>query len=358
VTALTATNSSPLPLRNLTVVELHAIGPVPFAGQILRSLGAKVFRVSPPNDPGLGVPSKRKFDLLNAGKTALLLDLKTSADMDQLHAHLAKADVLLEGFRPGVLERLGLAPASLATQHPKLVVGRLSGWGEAGPLSARAGHDINYLAMTGVLHAIGSREQPIAPLNLVADFGGGAMHLLVGILAKLVERSLDPQGKGGCVTTSITAGTIGLTPMFYGMLASGAWNLLRHNNILDGGTPFYTTYPCADGKHVAVGALEPKFFTELLAVTGLEAAIPRETQYKAEGWPAMHAAFSACFASKTRDEWGVLAQDRDACLSPVLDFLEASQHPQLQANQWFPSQDSVTNGTEELIAPRNILQFQ
>ncbi len=353
-----ATSAELLPLRNLTVVELHAIGPVPFAGQILRSLGAKVIRVSPPNDPGLGVPSKRKYDLLNADKTALLLDLKNSADMEQLHTLLAKTDVMLEGFRPGVLERLGLAPSALAERHPKIVIGRLSGWGVAGPMSARAGHDINYLAMTGVLHAIGSREQPVAPLNLVADFGGGAMHLLVGVLAKLVERSLDPTGKGGCVTTSITAGTIGLTPMFYGMLASGAWNVVRHNNILDGGTPFYTVYPCADGKHVAVGALEPKFFAELLAVTGLEGTIARENQYKADGWPAMRATLAACFASKTRDEWAALSIDRDACLTPVLDFLEASQHPQLQANQWFPSNADVAQGKAELIAPRNILQFQ
>ena len=211
-----------LPLAGLRVVELHAIGPVPFAGMVLRQLGADVTRVSPPQDPGLGIGIPDRFDLLNRHKAAVALDLKNPAGRDALASLLEPADVLLEGFRPGVLERLGLAPQALLKAHPRLVIGRLSGWGDRGPLAARAGHDINYLALTGVLAAIGNPGQPMPPLNLVADFGGGAMHLLVGVLARLVRRGLDGNdGRGGIVTTSIAAGTVGLTPMFYGMLGSG-----------------------------------------------------------------------------------------------------------------------------------------
>jgi alpha-methylacyl-CoA racemase len=335
-----------LPLIGLRVVELHAIGPVPFAAQLLRSLGAKVTRVSPLNDPGLGVPMPAKFDLLNAGKEIALLDLKAPLGRAQLFDLLGSTDVLLEGFRPGVLERLGLAPNTLLDKYPKLVIGRLSGWGSQGPLAARAGHDINYLALTGVLHAIGGKQQPVPPLNLVADFGGGAMHLLVGVLAKLVQRSLT--GRGGAVETSITAGTIGLTPMFYGMLADGRWNLERENNLLDGGLPCYRVYACADGKHVAVGALEPKFFAQLLSLTETNSLIRAEDQYKSASWPAIAAVLTQRFATKSRDQWAALADQLDACVSPVLDFVEASTHPQALANHWF-SHDAQVVGPQHMI---------
>jgi alpha-methylacyl-CoA racemase len=180
-----------LPLRELRVIELHAIGPVPFAGQLLRALGATLTRVSPPGDPGLGLAMQAEHDLLNAGKSTVVLDLKQAEGLEALHALLAGSDVLLEGFRPGVLERLGLGPAALLARHPRLVIGRLSGWGSRGALAPRAGHDINYLAMAGVLEAIGPADAPVAPLNLVADFGGGAMHLLAGVLARLVRRGLS-----------------------------------------------------------------------------------------------------------------------------------------------------------------------
>lgn len=322
--------TAPLPLSGLKVVELHAIGPVPFAGQLLRSLGATVLRVSPPSDPGLGIGVKPECDLLNLGKDALSVDLKQPDGLAALRRELANADVLLEGFRPGVLERLGLAPAALLDAHPRLVVGRLSGWGRDGELSARAGHDINYLALSGVLSAIGTREAPVPPLNLVADFGGGAMHLVVGVLARLVQRSITQ--RGGVVETSILAGTVGLTPMVYGLMAGGLWNLERANNILDGALPFYRVYRCADGRFVAAGALEPKFYAQLLAVTGLEGEIDPRDQYRPSSWPATIERFAARFATRSRDDWAQAAAAYDACLSPVLDFTEAARHPHNLAN--------------------------
>ncbi|MBW7923391.1 MAG: CoA transferase [Burkholderiaceae bacterium] len=323
-------SASKLPLAGLRVVELHAIGPVPFAGQLLRSLGARIVRVSPPTDPGLGVRVPPQYDLLNIGKEERLLDLKDGAGIDALHVELADADVLLEGFRPGVLERLRLAPSALLDAHPRLVVGRLSGWGSRGRLAARAGHDINYLARAGVLAAIGPREQPVIPLNLVADFGGGAMHLLVGVLAKLVQRSITQ--RGGVAETSILAGTVGLTPMFYGLLAGSVWNLQRAHNLLDGAMPFYRIYRCADDRFVAVGPLEPKFYRELLDVTGLLGEIDPKDQYRPQTWPATTAKFEQRFATRTRDEWARIADDRDACLAPVLDFAEAARDEHNLAN--------------------------
>ena len=322
-----------LPLTGLRVVELHAIGPVPFAGMLLRQLGAEVIRISPPQDPGLGIGLPAQFDLLNRHKTAVALDLKNPSGRAALERHLQTADVLLEGFRPGVLERLALAPTALLEAYPRLVVGRLSGWGDRGPLAPRAGHDINYLALTGVLAAVGKPDQPVPPLNLVADFGGGAMHLLIGVLARLVRRGLD--GRGGVVTTSIAAGTVGLTPMFYGLLAAARWRLQRESNLLDGGAPFYRTYACAGGGFVAVGALEPKFYRELLAVTGLDGKLDPAEQYREESWPTMAAALGDCFGRRSRDAWAAAAAGSDCCLSPVLDFAEAAEHPHLLANGWF-----------------------
>jgi alpha-methylacyl-CoA racemase len=323
----------PRPLSGLGVVELHAIGPVPFAGQLLAELGATVTRVSPPSDPGLGIGMAPEYDLLNRSKVRRAIDLKQRAGLDELGALLRESDVLLEGFRPGVIERLGLAPEALLAEHPRLVIGRLSGWGAQGALAQRAGHDINYLAMAGVLAAIGTAQSPVPPLNLVADFGGGAMHLLVGVLAQLVRRSID--GRGGVVETSILAGTVGLTPMVYGMLAAGAWQLQRESNLLDGAPPFYRVYPTADGRFVAVGALEPKFYAQLIAIAGLEGEVDAARQYDRSTWPETARRFGARFAMRPRDEWARAAEASDACLSPVLDFAEAASHPHNLANRLY-----------------------
>lgn len=321
------------PLSGLKVVELHSVGPIPFAGHMLRTLGANVIRVSPPTDRKLGIGLPIQYDLLNKDKEKRLLDLKTEAGLESLHQELVDADVMLEGFRPGVLERLKLAPTLLRQAYPKLVIGRLTGWGNRGELAERAGHDINYLARSGVLSAIGTDREPVVPLNLIGDFGGGAMHLLVGVLAKLVQRSIHQDG--GLVETSILAGTIGLTPTFYSLLASGVWNLERANNLLDGALPFYRVYRCADSKFIAVGAIEEKFYKELLDVTGLTDQINPKDQYLASSWPATTQVFEQRFIERTRDEWAQITDSRDACISPVLDFLEAACDPHNLANELF-----------------------
>jgi len=326
-------STSPLPLAGLTVVELHAIGPVPFAGLQLRQLGATVTRVCPPIDRGIGLSVQAEFDLLNAGKTVRSIDLKSADGMAEMQGLLSESDVLLEGFRPGVLERLELGPDVLATQHPLIVLGRLSGYGSDGPLASRAGHDINYLAMSGVLHAIGNEESPAIPLNLIGDFGGGAMHLLLGVLAKLVQRGIT--GRGGVAETSILAGTIGLTPMIYAQLGSERWNLQRQNNWLDGGVPFYRVYKTQDEKFVAVGALEKKFFVELLKLTETDATIDADRQYDPDTWKNMILQFAAVFRQRKRDEWAQAAIHFDCCVSPVLDFTEACYTEHNCANEWY-----------------------
>jgi alpha-methylacyl-CoA racemase len=336
------------PLSGLKVIELHAIGPVPFAGLVLQNLGASIIRVLPPNDPGLGLAIDPRFDALNHGKSVSKLDLKKPGDLAQLMDLIAQSDVLLEGFRPGVLERLGLSPDILLKRFPKLIIGRLSGWGNQGELSERAGHDINYLAVSGLLHSIGRRDQPHPPLNVVADFGGGAMHLVVGVLALLARRGITQEG--GVAQTSILAGTIGLTPMFYGLLAGGMWNLKRENNLLDGMLPFYRVYRTKDEKFVAIGALENKFYKALLTLTRLDATVAAKDQFTGSTWPQTIELFTEVFASKTRDEWADLAKTSDACLSPVLTFDEATSHRHNAQNQWH-----VDGGNG--VSIQNIIQF-
>jgi alpha-methylacyl-CoA racemase len=318
------------PLAGLKVVELHAIGPVPFAGQLLRSLGADVARVSPPTDRGVGIGMDPMHDLSNLGKRPVALDLKSADGLAQARALIGGADVLLEGFRPGVLERLGLAPAELLAANPRLVVGRLSGWGSRGPLADRAGHDINYLGLAGLLNGIGTREAPVPPLNVVGDYGGGAMLLTVGVLAALVRRGVD--GRGGVVASSILAGSVTLSPIFYGMLAAGLWKIGRAANVLDGGAPYYRVYRTADDRFVAVGAIEPRFYAELLEVTGLAGRLDPRRQNDRATWDETARVFAERFAQRTRDDWARVAEGTDACLTPVLDFLEAAAHPHNLAN--------------------------
>lgn len=318
------------PLAGLKVVELHAIGPVPFAGQLLRSLGADVARVSPPTDRGVGIGMDPMYDLSNLGKRPVALDLKSADGLAQARALIGGADVLLEGFRPGVLERLGLAPADLLAANPRLVVGRLSGWGSRGPLADRAGHDINYLGLAGLLNGIGTREAPVPPLNVVGDYGGGAMLLAVGVLAALVRRGVD--GRGGVVASSILAGSVTLSPIFYGMLAAGLWKIGRAANVLDGGAPYYRVYRTADDRFVAVGAIEPRFYAELLEVTGLAGRLDPRRQNDRATWDETARVFAERFAQRTRDDWARVAEGTDACLTPVLDFLEAAAHPHNLAN--------------------------
>lgn len=322
------------PLRGLSVIELEAIGPVPFAGLQLMRFGATVVRVVSPASRALALLQHEEHDLLNRGKAVLHIDLKSDAGRADLQARLTTTDVLLEGFRPGVLERLGLAPLGLRHRHPGLVIARLSGFGRQGPLRARAGHDINFLALSGALAAIGQPDRPSIPLNLVADFGGGAMHLVAGVLAALVRRGID--GSGSVVDTSILGGTLSLTTMQHALLADvdSRAPLTRESSLLDGGCPFYAVYATADDRFVAVGALEARFFAELLTLTGLSGRIDTDRQYDRSCWPDMQVIFTETFIQRDRDAWAADAAEVDCCVSPVLDFHEAMSFEQSVANGW------------------------
>jgi alpha-methylacyl-CoA racemase len=314
-------------LAGLRIVELGGLGPGPHAAMLLAGLGADVVRVDregsvPPDGP-----------VMLRGRRFVAADLKSDSDRAAVLELVAAADVLIEGFRPGVTERLGLGPADCLARNPRLVYARMTGWGQDGPLAQRAGHDINYISITGALHAIGS-----VPLNLVGDYGGGSLYLVVGILAALLER--QHSGQGQVVDAAIVDGTASLTQLMWSLMSTGQWHDQPAANLLDGGAPFYDTYACADAKHVAVGALEPQFYAELLAGLNLtDAELP--DQYDAPRWPRLRAILSAAFKQKTRDEWSQLFADTDACVTPVLSFAEAINHPHIAARQSLLRYDGV-----------------
>jgi alpha-methylacyl-CoA racemase len=314
------------PLRGIRVLELGGIGPGPFCGMLLADLGADVVRIERPGAPPPGVA------LLHRGKRSVAADLKDPGDADRIRALAGRADVLIEGFRPGVADRLGLGPADCHRINPRLVYGRMTGWGQDGPLADRAGHDVTYLAVTGVLHAIGpAGGPPRIPLNLLGDFAGGAMYLAVGILAAL--RHATETGHGQVVDASIVDGVAHLSTMVHGLLATGRWRDERGVNLLDGGAPFYDVYATSDGRHVAVGPLEPQFFAELLSRLGLPELHQND--------PELRTRLAATFATRTRDEWATLFADSDACVAPVLSLTEAPDHPHLAARQTFQTSHGV-----------------
>lgn len=311
------------PLSGVRVVEFDTIGPVPLAAMILADMGTDVVRViRPPHrhaawDDVAGA-------VLHRGRLHLQLDLKDPAHREQALTLVAGADALIEGFRPGVMERLGLGPEPCLEANPGLVYARMTGWGQSGPLAPRAGHDINYIAVTGALHAMGAPgEPPPVPLNLVGDYGGGTMFALVGMLAALLHARAT--GEGQIVDVAMTDGVAVLTSLYHGFRASGGWRDERGTNLLDGSVPFYRCYACADGGFVAVGALEPQFFALLLA--GLQIAPGSWVQNDRRCWPRMAAAFAEIFASRPRDHWAVVFGPVDACVTPVLSFAEARAHP-------------------------------
>jgi alpha-methylacyl-CoA racemase len=324
------------PLTGLRVVELAGLGPAPYACMLLAELGADVVRVDRPGGGGLIVdPSK---DALNRSRLSVAVDLKSPGGRDVLLRLLDSADVLVEGLRPGVLERLGVGPDEVLARNPRLVYARMTGWGQDGPLAQRAGHDINYLGLTGALHAIGTTDKPIPPLNVGADFGGGSMFLLVGILAALFERASS--GRGQVVDAAMVDGASSLVTMIYGMLGAGLWQDRRAANLLDGGAPFYDTYACADGRHVAVGALEPQFYAAFVEGLGLPDPLPG-AQYDVAHWPEHRRRFAAAFASRPRDEWAAEFAGTDACVTPVLGLHEAPAHPHLAARGTFVERDGT-----------------
>lgn len=318
----------PGPLDELRVLELGGMGPVPHAAMVLADLGADVVRIERPA-PSLipGIPHGAQ-DVVLRGRRLVTADLRDPGDHEQVLRLIRDADVVLEGFRPGAAERLNLGPRECLELNPRLIYGRMTGWGQDGELSARAGHDINYLALTGVLGALGrAGELPSPPMGLVADGGGGSMLLLVGVLAALWER--ERSGVGDVIDAAMIDGVSLLSQMIWSFKASGEWIDRRGSNLTDSGAPFYDTYETADGGLVAVGALEPDFYCALLEGLGLgEAGLP--AQYDRDGWPVLRERFGHSFRQKTRDEWAEVFRHVDACVSPVLSFDEASEHPHLK----------------------------
>jgi len=313
------------PLAGLKILEFEAIGPGPFCGMMLADMGADVLLIDRPEDPRLGLGRDRWSDVMLRGRRSVTLDLKSKSGVEAACELAGKADAIIEGFRPGVMERLGLGPELLLQRNPKLVYGRMTGWGQDGPLNARAGHDINYIALSGVLHAIGrAGGAPVPPLNLIGDFGGGGMLLAFGITCALLEAQRS--GRGQVVDAAMVDGASLLATMFSGMLAAKSWGETRGENLLDTGAPWYDVYETKDGKYVAVGAIEPKFYEELLLRLRLEANdLPKQMDRK--GWPALRKAFSGKFKERTREEWCVVFDGSDACFAPVLTFSEARAHP-------------------------------
>jgi len=331
------------PLSGVRVVEMVGIGPCPFAAMMLADMGAEVIRIDRKAAPGADNPYPMlgtRHDVMARGRRSLALDLKQPAGRLAALRLVERADVLLEGFRPGVMERLGLGPDVCLERNPKLVYGRVTGWGQDGPLAQAAGHDINYVALSGMLHAMGrAGEAPAPPLNLVGDFGGGGMMLAFGVLcAVLAARS---SGQGQVVDAAMLDGAALLGAMMYGLRSHGAWSDERAANLLDGGAPFYDTYACSDGKFISVGAIEPQFFARLLALTGTVDEGFAQRWDKAQ-WPHQKARLAALFASRTREEWCRLLEGTDVCFAPVLDMAEAPRHPHNAARSTFVEIDGVT----------------
>lgn len=327
------------PLSGLRVLEMTGLGPCPFAGMLLADMGADVVRVDRPASASqpLGLPPDR--DVISRGKRSVVIDLKHPQGVQAVLDLCRSADVLIEGFRPGVMERLGLGPEPVMAQNPALIYGRLTGWGQTGPLAQRAGHDINYLAIAGTLHAIGARDQPpTVPLNLVADYAGGSMFLVTGVLAALYEARRS--GRGQVVDAAMVDGVALLSAMFHGLMAVGAWKDQRQSNLLDGGCYFYRAYQTRDDKSLAIGPLEAKFFEELLAKLGPKAA--ELTQGERARWAESEAKLAALIKEKTRDEWAALFASSDACVAPVLSLREAQEHPYNRARDVFQTQFGIT----------------
>jgi alpha-methylacyl-CoA racemase len=325
------------PLDGLRVVEMAGLGPVPHAAMQLADLGADVIRVDRPG--GASSPLAGAVDHVLRGRTTVVADLKDPDGVRGAAALADRADVLLEGFRPGVMERLGLGPQACAGRNPRLVYGRMTGWGREGPLAQSAGHDLNYLALSGVLHAIGPADAPPpVPLTLLGDYAGGSMFLVSGVLAALYERQRS--GRGQVVDVAMVDGIGLLSQKIWAMRGAGTWSEQRHANLLDGGAPFYDTYTCADGRYLAVAAIERKFYAELLAGLGLADAGLGD-QYDRAAWPAIRAALTGRIADKTRDEWTAVFADTDACATPVLTLTEALSHPHATARDAYIELDGV-----------------
>ncbi|HYS15206.1 MAG TPA: CaiB/BaiF CoA-transferase family protein [Burkholderiaceae bacterium] len=312
------------PLAGLRIVELASIGPGPMCAMLLADLGADVVRVDRIEPSGLGVGMTTAFDVCARNRRSIALDLKRAESLGVVLRLVERADVLIEGFRPGVAERLGLGPDVCLARNVRLVYGRMTGFGQDGPLASAAGHDLNYIALTGALHAIGPKNgAPLPPLNLIGDYGGGALYLALGILSALFERSRS--GKGQVVDAAMVDGAASLMSIFYGLVAAGTWTTERGRNLLDGGAPFYSVYETGDGLYVSIAALENKFFAELARLIGLDTRFVQR-QMDRSLWPELRAQMSEIFKRRTRAQWCELLEGTDACFAPVLSMTEAPGH--------------------------------
>jgi len=321
------------PLDGIRILEIAGIGPGPFCAMMLADMGAEVLRIDRAQNVRDFDPERPSLDLLNRGRRSAAFDLKHPDGIEAVLRLVGKADALLEGFRPGVMERLGLGPDVCLERNPRLVYGRMTGWGQDGPLASVAGHDINYIALSGALHAIGRKgEAPVPPLNLVGDFGGGGMLLAYGMVCALLER--ERSGKGQVVDAAMVDGSAALMAIFFGARAAGWWHDERGTNMLDTGAHFYDVYETRDGKYVSIGSIEPQFYRELLEKTGL-AGEELPHQMDRSQWPALKERLAAIFKSKTRDEWCEIMEGSDICFAPVLDMGEAPQHPHNRARRTF-----------------------
>ena len=326
------------PLQGLKVIELAGIGPGPFCAMLLADLGADVIRIDRMTPEDLGIDRGRRFNVLNRGRRSVAVDLKSPDGVETILKLVEQADALIEGFRPGVTERLGLGPDDCFARNPKLVYGRMTGWGQEGPMSHAAGHDINYIALTGALHAIGPAEAPSPPLNLVGDFGGGGMYLAFGVCAALLEAR--DSGQGQVVDAAMTEGAASLMAAIYGIYGSGGWADERESNFLDGGAYYYGVYETSDGKFVSVGSIEGKFHDELLEKTGLADA-PTVDRNDRDAWADKRARLAEVIKTKTRDEWDEIMAGSDVCYAPVLDLSEAPHHPHNVARGSFVEVEGV-----------------
>ena len=323
------------PLKGIRVIEMAGIGPGPFAGMMLADMGAEVISVERRKDKH----GNRLPDCSRRGKKSIALNLKEAEGRETLMKLIEKADVLFEGFRPGVMERLGLGPDECMQRNPKLVYGRMTGWGQTGPLAHSAGHDINYISLTGALHGIGRKgEKPVPPLNLIGDYGGGGMFLIVGILAALLESKSS--GKGQVVDAAMTDGSAVLMAMFNSLHAMGLWSTKRGANLLDSGAHFYDTYETKDGKYISIGSIEPQFYALLIEKAELDNEI-FSNQMDQSNWPILTEKLSAVFLTKTQKEWCDLMEGTDICFAPVLDYLEAQKHHHNVARKTYVKVDGM-----------------
>jgi len=327
------------PLAGFKIIEIAGIGPGPFCGMLLADMGADLIRIERPGGAGAGFDIPAPYDVLLRGRPGITLDLKTSTGVEKVLAMCERADALFEGFRPGVMEQFGLGPGDCQAFNKKLVYGRVTGWGQDGPLAKRAGHDGNYAAIVGAIAAIGDKDGPPAvPLNLIGDYGGGGAYLAIGILAALLEATRS--GRGQVVDAAMIDGSASLMSVFYGLMAGGLWKDTRGSNLLDGAAPFYRPYRTRDDGYVFVGAIEPKFFAELLERLELR-DVDLAAQYDQSQWGTLGDKLAAAFALKTREEWTVLFDGSDACVAPVLSMSEAPAHPHNEARSLFVNIDDV-----------------